>query len=117
MKNSLKESDEARRSVDEMALGPASVEKGIDVDGRAGEVPKLAARLKTDAERRTDVDNPLPEPDGCAEVAAGRIGQLDRYAADAPNTARQGLGIQGLDGVAGEADGVFDVKNVSVGCV
>src|SRR5690349_10170577 len=117
MKNTLKVGSELRRTVNEVPLGPARVQQGRDVDGRAREVPKFAARFEADAERSPDVHDPLAESDRRTEVTSGGVGELDGDAAEAADTTGQDLGVEGFGAVAGEANCVFDVKCVPVGCV
>ena len=116
-KDVLKVPDQPRRTVDEVSVGPPCVEKCADIDGRAREITKLTARLETDTKSRANIDNSLTQADGCAEIASGRVGELYGDAPEGTDATGQDLAVEGLGGVAGEANGVLDVESIAVGCV
>src|SRR5579872_3347511 len=96
MEDALEIRQQARGGVEEVLVGAAGPDQVSYVHGRAAQVAKVAARLAADAERRCDVDNALVQPHGGAEVAARRVGELCRDAAEAAQPANDRLGIEGL---------------------
>jgi hypothetical protein len=117
VENALQVSDQPGRTVDEVPLGPARVQQPGDIHGRAGEVAELAAGLEADTEGRADVDDSLAQSHRGAKIPTRGVSQFDCDAPQAADAARKHLGVEGLDAVAGEAEGILDVKHVPVCCV